>query len=118
MVLPCWRIRGVDRFVTFSNLLCCADSQVGKGEQTRDISWWPKVHTWEGSGIDVGCWTPMCEQWFQKRLQSIKSGEGRVFSSKVWSKNLKYAKQKQGFYTGAKKIGEDFIINNCMVLPL
>lgn len=99
----------------FLNNIHCADYQAGKGEQRQDISWWPKVTTWEGSGIDVGCWTPMSECWFQKRVQDIQSGKVGAYSSKAWSKNLRYAKETKKFFVNCKNVGRNFLINECMI---
>lgn len=85
--------------------------------QTRDVSWWPKVSAWEGCGADFGCWTPMCERWFQKRLEGIRSGEKRPCSSKDWSRNLKFGKHAREFYTKGKIIGRTFLIDGCKVRP-
>ena len=92
------------------------NSQVGKGHQTRDISWWPKVATWEGSGIDVGCWTPMCERWFQKRMEGIRQSGKAPYSSSTWKKSLTYERGLTvKFFANAKNIGRDFLRNECRI---
>ena len=35
------------------------------------ISWWPRVGAWYASGLDFGCWTPYCEEWFQRQLTAV-----------------------------------------------
>ena len=91
----------------------CAHSITGKGDQRKDLSWWPKVTAWEGSGIDVGCWTPMCKRWYQKHLESIKEGKGRPYSSAEWTKNLRYGKETKKFFTNWKNIGQRFLMEEC-----
>ncbi|KZP03179.1 hypothetical protein FIBSPDRAFT_769321 [Athelia psychrophila] len=49
----------------------------GNGEQTADLSWWPKQSTWLGSSMDTGYWAPECEEWYQKRRALIRSGDPR-----------------------------------------
>lgn len=65
-----------------------------QGEQTADISWWPKQSTWEGSGLDVGYWSTDNEVWFQKHLEAVRNynGEGRApcYSAAEWQNKLKY----------------------------
>ena len=95
--------------------LCCAYCGTGKGHQTKDLSWFPKITTWDGSGIDVGCWTPMCERWFRKRLESIKGGMAGPYSSQQWQKNLRYGKETKKFITSCKNIGHKFLVENCSI---
>ncbi|KAF9784299.1 hypothetical protein BJ322DRAFT_990744, partial [Thelephora terrestris] len=52
--------------------------------QTKDLSWWPKVNTWEGSGLDFGCWTPLCERWFQGHLKKIQEGRTQPYATRQW----------------------------------
>ncbi|KZP01974.1 hypothetical protein FIBSPDRAFT_771417, partial [Athelia psychrophila] len=33
--------------------------------QVSQSSWWPKPNIWNGSGLDVGYWSPTCEVWYQ-----------------------------------------------------
>jgi hypothetical protein len=90
----------------------------GKGNQTEDRSWWPKVTTWEGSGLNVGCWTPMCEQWFQKRLIQLQAGSNRPYNASQWAKNLRYAKKTKKFIENANKLGRNFLAKECEVLKV
>lgn len=71
--------------------------------------------TWEASGIYVGCWTPLCEHWFQKRLQSIRAHAGGTYTSTQWGKNLRYAKETKKFFVNAKKVGQDFMVESCEI---
>jgi len=102
--------------LTGSLVLCyaliLANAQTGKGSQTRDISWWPKVSAWKGCGLDVGCWTPLCEHWFQRRLENIVSGKARPLGSVTWVKNLRYEKETKKFFTQFNRLGDQFLANN------
>jgi len=65
-----------------------------QGEQTAEISWWPKQSTWEGSGLDVGYWSTDNEVWFQKHLKVIHNynglGPALCYSAAEWRNKLKY----------------------------
>ncbi|KZP28580.1 hypothetical protein FIBSPDRAFT_693704, partial [Athelia psychrophila] len=47
----------------------------GNGDQTSDSSWWPKPSTWQGSSMDMGYWSPQCEEWYRHRRALISSGD-------------------------------------------
>lgn len=89
--------------------------QTGKGDQRQELSWWPKITTWEGSGADHGCWSPMCERWFRKRLESLRSGTARPYSSSAWAKNLRYAKETKNFIQTLDHIGRNFLAEDCTI---
>jgi hypothetical protein len=101
-------------FFFFWSVLCLPPA--GKGDQREDRSWWPKVTTWEGSPLDVGCWTPMCEQWFQKCLVQLREGSTRPYNASQWAKNLRYAKLTKKFFETSKKIGRNFLAGDGGIL--
>ena len=90
----------------------------GKGNQMKDLSWWPKVTTWEGSGLDAGIWTPGCKHWFQKRLASIRSGQVGLYTSTEWGKYLRYLNNIRNFLERFKGVGEKFLVEDCRKRPL
>ncbi|KAI1789776.1 hypothetical protein LXA43DRAFT_892236 [Ganoderma leucocontextum] len=57
--------------------------------QTQDYSWWPKAGTWEDSDLDMGYWTPYCEEWFQQRLRRIWANDTEPRTAKKWKDGLK-----------------------------
>jgi hypothetical protein len=61
---------------------------IGSGQQLSNHSWWPKRSTWEKSLFNVGCWTPLAEQWFQQRLAEIRSGKACSKTASEWYKSL------------------------------
>ncbi|KAK7677675.1 hypothetical protein QCA50_019366 [Cerrena zonata] len=61
----------------------------GKGEQTADVSWWPKQSTWNASGFNCGHWTTQCEEWFRRRRDAIVKGEAAPRKTKEWHGALK-----------------------------
>jgi hypothetical protein len=60
----------------------------------------------------------MCEQWFQKRLEQLHAGSTRPYNATQWAKNLRYAKQTKKFIENTKKIGRNFLANNCEMLKV
>lgn len=89
-----------------------ANANTGNGLQTRDISWWPKINVWNGCGLDLGCWTPQCEQWFQRRLERILSGTERPQGTSRWKKNLRYEKETRKFVGQFRNLGRHFLAHN------
>jgi hypothetical protein len=84
-------------------------STAGKGHQTVDTSWWPKVTTWDGCGLDAGCWTPQCERWFKQRLEKILQGTETPKNTKTWDKNLRYEKESKAFFSNAQELTYTFL---------
>lgn len=84
-----------------------------------DLSWWPKVNIWDGSGLDLGRWTPFCEGWFKNRFQSLREGQAKPLTSAQWHKNLRYEqKDTKKFFGKWKDLGERFLIEGCNVRDL
>ena len=88
------------------------DAQIGKDLQTQDILWWPKVNTWNGCSLDVRSWTPLCEHWFQRHLESVLSRKARPLGSATWGKNLWYEKETKKFFGQFKNLGCRFLADN------
>ncbi|KZP09770.1 hypothetical protein FIBSPDRAFT_759510 [Athelia psychrophila] len=61
--------------------------------QEADASWWPKNSTWKTSALDVGYWSPTCEEWYQRRLAGILDGSAKVKSATKWRDALKLHKE-------------------------
>ena len=59
----------------------------------------------------------MCERWFQKRSEDIRQDRVKPYSSKVWQKNLKYAKETKRFLVNGMNLGQEFLISTCLVRP-
>ena len=56
----------------------------------------------------------MCERWFQKRSEDIRQGKVGPYSSKVWQKNLRYAKETKRFLIKGMDLGQGFLISTCL----
>ncbi|KAI0337193.1 hypothetical protein BDW22DRAFT_1303692, partial [Trametopsis cervina] len=61
---------------------------------SNDVSWWPKENTWQESGMYVGYWTDVAEQWFQKRRSLIKEGGAQPLPASKWKTALSNKKGK------------------------
>jgi len=57
----------------------------------------------------------MCENWFRKRAENLWEGKAGPYSSKAWQKNLKYAKETKKFFVNSKRVGQDFLVNDCII---
>lgn len=68
------------------------------GQQTADVSWWPKQSTWEASGLSVGYWSTDDETWYQKHLREIREYNGSskppYRTASEWRQALKYRRTK------------------------
>ena len=54
------------------------------------MSWWPQQNVWEESGFGVlGYWSARAEVWYQSRLKSIQSGEGKPMPGRQWRQALR-----------------------------
>jgi len=84
-------------------------STAGKGCQTVDVSWWPKVNLWDRGDLAAGCWTPQCEHWFTQRLEKICLGTETPKDTKTWDKNLRYEKESKEFFSKAQELTYDFL---------
>ncbi|KAK6981383.1 hypothetical protein R3P38DRAFT_2808145 [Favolaschia claudopus] len=60
------------------------------GQQTTTRSWWPRPSAMANSGLSVGWCTPMCEQWYQRRLKDVEKPQpGNLVTHGAWKHNLK-----------------------------
>lgn len=53
------------------------------------LSWWPRQNIWNGSGMNIGCWTDGNEAWFTERLARIRDGTAKPMTSAEWRRRLK-----------------------------
>jgi hypothetical protein len=86
----------------------------GISGQTADISWWPKQAVFLRSGLWAGYWSPHCEHWFQKRLESIRNHAAELKSCHEWPNILKFSRKQtvkvvQGNDVAARTFLESFI---------
>ncbi|GJJ11347.1 hypothetical protein Clacol_005579 [Clathrus columnatus] len=50
----------------------------GNGEQTTQVSWWPKQNVWARKGLSTGYWTAQCKEWYQFGLKTILEGKAHL----------------------------------------
>jgi hypothetical protein len=87
----------------------------GSGNQTSDVSWWPKPETWENSPLNVGYWSPNCEEWFCERLDHIRTGSSRggPRSGSTWTSDLKKWRRTPHVVASSKQAAAAFIESHC-----
>ena len=83
--------------------------QRGYGEQTSDVSWWPKHQHWTNSGFYTGAWTQWQEEWFALRLQDILAGKASPRSSKAWKKNMAMWRATSSIATKVDAASREFL---------
>ncbi|KZP07032.1 hypothetical protein FIBSPDRAFT_763446, partial [Athelia psychrophila] len=83
----------------------------GDGTQTADASWWPRHNTWVSGSLEVGYWSPNCETWFQRRLDSIRKGEARLKSPAQWRSAVLLWKPATTFMSSVRLASSE-VLNN------
>ncbi|KAH7917231.1 hypothetical protein BV22DRAFT_994182, partial [Leucogyrophana mollusca] len=84
----------------------------GQGQQTKDLSWWPKQSTWQESGFDYGYWTPDNEAWYRKRLELIRQSDFarlRLQTAADWRNSLKKYKTTHKFIQSTRKAAVKYL---------
>lgn len=85
---------------------------LGKGDQTEQRSWWPKSNTWDSCGLNVGYWSADCEDWYQRRLESIRTGRAKPMTASEWRNLLKLRVTHTGcFMNFMASIADDVLTN-------
>ena len=72
-------------------------------------SWWPTIGKFEDSGLNLGVWTPKCEEWFVRRRLGILNGTNRPYNASTWRNVLRFEMETKRVYKGAKIIAERYI---------
>ena len=91
------------------NLICGVYMVKTQGNQKSDSSWWPKHSAWMNSGLNVGYWSPACEDWFQRRLDSIRTGTARLRTSTEWKVALKFWRQTAPFINNSRHTAATYL---------
>ncbi|KAI0668581.1 hypothetical protein C8Q78DRAFT_979238, partial [Trametes maxima] len=58
--------------------------------QPNLISWWPRPSQWKSSGLNLGHWTVLAEEWFVGRLRRIRKGEALPLNGKDWKSHIRF----------------------------
>jgi len=72
----------------FKHALHILTLRIGQGTQVSELSWWPKPSAWQLSGLNVGYWSPACEDWFQCHLKEIHSGAAELRNATQWKRAI------------------------------
>lgn len=72
-------------------------------------SWWPTAGKFEDSGLNVGLWTPNCEEWYERRLAAILDGSSTPCTASAWRDLIKFERETKRTYKGAKQLSARFI---------
>ncbi|KAJ7489196.1 hypothetical protein FB451DRAFT_979116, partial [Mycena latifolia] len=80
------------------------------GQQTKCASWWPTPAAWHGSGLNIGRWTPACEDWFQDRLAHIRAGDAPLHTLNQWKNNLVYDERCVPLSGKNDRLAEEFLV--------
>ncbi|KAK6977380.1 hypothetical protein R3P38DRAFT_3473342 [Favolaschia claudopus] len=86
------------------------DSTALSGQQTTARSWWPRPSAMANSGLNVGWWTPMCEQWFQRRLASLEAPQpANLVTHGAWKHNLKLERRCPPLAEAAERVAAQIL---------
>ncbi|KAJ7916744.1 hypothetical protein B0H13DRAFT_1609050, partial [Mycena leptocephala] len=78
-----------DDFFTKQELdIICGMYERHDGKQKKLVSWWPPLAAWVSSGLNMGHWTPSCEEWYQSRLAEIRAGHAQLHTQLQWRQKL------------------------------
>src|SRR5882724_5067137 len=86
----------------------------GQATQSADMSWCPKLIAWHNSGMQVGFWSPYCEEWFQLRLKSILSGRASPRTSNGWDQALKLARKQSKLVRNYECLAAQFVTDELL----
>ena len=73
------------------------------------MSWWPKASTWDTGTWEQGYWTSFCEQWFQKRLDRIRSHEVGIKGARAWRDVFRTALNARKLCQAVETASEQFV---------
>ncbi|KAJ7182816.1 hypothetical protein C8R43DRAFT_1116436 [Mycena crocata] len=83
-----------------------------EGRQTKHVSWWPPLKAWRSSSLNVGYWTPSCEEWFQSRMTLIRSGEAQPHNLQQWRHNMTDDRKHISPMQVNDRLAEQFLAKN------
>jgi hypothetical protein len=91
------------------NLICGVYRVKTQDNQMSDSLWWPKHSVWMNSGLNVGYWSPACENWFQLRLDTIRAGTARLRMSAEWKAALRFWRQTPVFINNSRHSATTYV---------
>ncbi|KAK6988826.1 hypothetical protein R3P38DRAFT_2572887 [Favolaschia claudopus] len=82
------------------------DINAPRNRQTTIISWWPRPVNFLKSGINVGWWSPACENFYQRRLAQIAKGDASLPSQIDWKNNMRFDNKVPLYMDGFEKCAQ------------
>jgi hypothetical protein len=80
------------------------------GEAYVHHSWWPKLTTWQKTGLLGDQWLPNAELFFVQRKKKLESGEWDTKGATAWKESLKYDRaQMDCIYGGSEALAKEVI---------
>ncbi|KAJ7823324.1 hypothetical protein B0H14DRAFT_2370220 [Mycena olivaceomarginata] len=96
--------------------LICGVYHISTGKKQASIfcttarSWWPRPSAMEQSGLNVGWWTPLCEQWFEKRLKELQRPQpAPPLTHAKWKHNMKRERQCVSLAQEAERVAAQIL---------
>jgi hypothetical protein len=93
------------------NLICGVYKVKTQGNQTSDSSWWPKYSVWMSGGLNVGYWSPACEEWFEQQLDSIRNGTAHLRTLAEWRVVLRFWRSTMPFIKNSRHATAAYLCN-------
>ena len=89
-------------------------SPPGYGTQMAVKSWWPLPTTWrEGDcGVNLGYWTELNEEWYQRRLKDIQDGKAEPLPANKWRDRLRGLKESRTLKASIEKFSLEYLHNH------
>ncbi|TFK73105.1 hypothetical protein BDN72DRAFT_762135 [Pluteus cervinus] len=78
-------------------------------DTTAEKSWWPKQSAWDSSGLNLGYWTPDCEDWYQHRLSQIRADKAELRSATQWQKSMNQQKKSRQVRQSNRECASKFL---------
>jgi hypothetical protein len=72
-------------------------------KQVSCLSWWPLPEAWSTSSLNLGWWSPLCEEWYQGRLRFVHAGTPELMTHAKWKHNLKLERKVPPYKEGIEK---------------
>lgn len=74
-----------------------------------ECSWWPTLNKYEDSGLNLGVWTPRCEEWFQRRRALLLTEIGLPHTASKWRTLLRGEAETKRLLKGSRQLAGQFI---------
>ncbi|CAK5284660.1 unnamed protein product [Mycena citricolor] len=89
----------------------CLNRNAPSGHQEKRVSWWPQPGTFFTSGLNVGWWTPDCEQWFQSVLKQMRENKAVVLNNGDWKARIRGYSAAGRMAKNLEAVHKEFLVN-------